>query len=76
MVRNDYYNMDIKDVRSVTRMCEKSEVQSIAVEGYEWLIAKGVATEAEYLRLLAFYHRRGDLSTSTALMRDTAKYTG
>ena len=66
MMRNDYYNMDIEDVRSVTRMCEKSGVQSIAVEGYEWLIAKGVATEAEYLHLLAFYHRRGDLSTSIA----------
>ena len=61
MVRNDYYNMDIEDVRNVINMCEKSGVQSIAVEGYEWLIAKGVATEAEYLRLLAFYHRRGDL---------------
>jgi len=60
-MRNDYYNMDIEDVRSVTRMCEKSGVQSIAVEGQEWLIAKGVATETEYLRLLAFYHRRGDL---------------
>lgn len=61
MVRNDYYNMNIEDVRSVTRMCEKSGVQSIAVEGYEWLITKGVATETEYLRLLAFYHRHGDL---------------
>ena len=40
--------MDIKDVRNVINMCEKSGVQSIAVEGYEWLIAKGVATEAEY----------------------------
>ena len=53
--------MNIEDVRSVTRMCEKSGVQSVAVEGQEWLIAKGVATEAEYLCLLAFYHRRGDL---------------
>ena len=61
MVRNDYYNMNVKDVRNVINMCEKSGVQSIAVEGYEWLIAKGVATEAEYLRLLAFYYRRGDL---------------
>lgn len=61
MVRNDYYNMDIEDVRNVINMCEKSGVQSIAVEGYEWLITKGVATETEYLRLLAFYHRHGDL---------------
>lgn len=61
MLRNDYYNMNVKDVRNVIRMCEKSEVQSIAVEGYECLVAKGVATEAEYLRLLAFYHCRGDL---------------
>lgn len=76
MVRNDYYNMDIKDVRNIINICEKSGVQSIVIEGYEWLIAKGVVTEAEYLHLLAFYHRRGDLSTSTALMRDTAKYTG
>lgn len=33
MVRNDYYNMDIKDVRNVINMCEKSGVQNIAVEG-------------------------------------------
>ena len=61
MVRNDYYNMDIEDVRTVTNMCEKSGVQSIVIEGYEWLIAKGAATETEYLRLLAFYHCREDL---------------
>ena len=61
IMRNDYYNMNIDDVRNVINMCEKSVVQSIAVEGYEWLIAKGTATKPEHLRLLAFYHCRGDL---------------
>jgi hypothetical protein len=60
-MKNDYYNMDIEDACNVINMCEKSGVQSIAAEGYKWLITKGIATEAEYLRLLAFYHRRGDL---------------
>ena len=71
MMRNDYYNMNIDDVRNVINMCEKSGVQSIAVEGYEWLIAKVTATEFEYLRLLAFYHRRGDLFN---LYRINARY--
>lgn len=71
MVRNDYYNMNVKDVRNVITMCEKSGVYSIATEGYEWLMAKGLATEAEYLRLLAFYHRCGDLFN---LYRINARY--
>lgn len=71
MVSNDYYNMNVGDVRTVITMCERSGVQSIAAEGYEWLMAKGLATEAEYLRLLAFYHRRGDLLN---LYRVNARY--
>ena len=71
MMRNDYYNMNIDDVRNVINMCEKRGGQSIAVEGYEWLIAKGTATEAKYLRLLAFYHRREDLFN---LYRINARY--
>lgn len=71
MVRNDYYNMNVEDVRTVINMCERSGVQSIAAEGYEWLMAKGLATEAEYLCLLAFYHRRGDLLN---LYRVNARY--
>lgn len=59
--RNDYYNMSVDDVRTVVEMCEKSGVPSMAIEGYEWLLHNGVATEAEYLRLMAHYHQRGDL---------------
>lgn len=61
MIRNDYYNMNTHDVRRVIGMCEKCDVKSIAIEGYEWLIYNGIATEAEYLRLMALYHRKGDL---------------
>lgn len=59
--RNDYYNMKKEDVRTVITMCEKSGVASIAIEGYEWLLHQGQATEAEYLRLMAHYHRRMDM---------------
>lgn len=61
MVKNDYYNMRTDDVRQVIGMCEKHGVKNIAIEGYEWLIYNGIATEAEYLRLMALYHGRGDL---------------
>lgn len=61
MVRNDYYNMKSKDVRTVIGLCEKDGVKNIAIEGYEWLIYKGIATEKEYLRLMALYHGKGDL---------------
>lgn len=53
--------MNIDDVRKVIIMCENGGVRSIAIEGYEWLLHKGVATESEYLRLMALYHRRGDI---------------
>lgn len=35
-IQNDYYNMKPQDVRSVIRMCERTEVLNITVEGYEW----------------------------------------
>lgn len=70
--RNDYYNMKPQDVRNVITMCENSGVASIAIEGYEWLMHQGLASETEYLRLAGYYHRRMDIFN---LLRVTGRYT-
>lgn len=60
MVRNDYYNMKVEDVRTVIGVCEKDGVASIAIEGYEWLMHKGEITKSEYQRLMELYLKGGD----------------
>lgn len=76
MVRNDYYNMKVEDVRTVIGICEKDGVASIAIEGYEWLMHKGLLRKGEYLRLSAHYRRVGDLSNCCRVLARYAKQWG
>lgn len=60
MVRNDYYNMSIDDVRVSIDVCEKSGVSSVAIEGYEWLLHQWEIAKSKYIRLMELYRLNDD----------------